>query len=236
MLDQTGGVAFRPSDRHDIEPRSRFEQPMPFEEMEGGQREPLLFPAIDRFRRVASLSGLDLDEHNDVTFATDQVNFAMRGPVASDQDFKATTPEKIRRCAFPPIAQPATPETSDNRGFRRTRITHRSAPHAERSLDLGSFRTPPARQVTRFKKPFGPTRNTLIRVVASITDRRATPGGRVFRGLGPDGLLVTGVTPDKRTNHQRQPEISLFPGRHAAPPSRLTKLLSVEHAPAQKIR
>ena len=48
---------------------------MPFEEMEGGQREPLLFPAIDSFRRVASLSGLDLDEHNDVTFATDQVNF-----------------------------------------------------------------------------------------------------------------------------------------------------------------
>jgi len=116
VLDHGCPAIVGPDDGHDIEPRRPVQEPVPPEEVEGGQGEPALFFRRDRLGRVAPPSCLDLDEDDGVPVAGDQVDLALRGPVVTDDRPDPRAPKVARRRPLAAVAEPSAQEGSQ--GFR----------------------------------------------------------------------------------------------------------------------
>ncbi len=114
---------------------------MSFEKVNCGQREFTLLIEINGFSRMAVLAGFNLDEDDDLSVTTDQVNFALSRAVTPNQNLHPALAKVLGRRPLASVAQPTVPERPQNGRFWNKIGRHGSARHAKRPFDLRPFRT-----------------------------------------------------------------------------------------------
>ena len=97
VFDGGYAVVVGPNDRDDVEPATLLEQAVLFEELEGGERQAVLFFQGDRLGGLALPARLDLDEDQCRAVAGDEVDLPARGPVAAHQNVKPLAPQAVAR-------------------------------------------------------------------------------------------------------------------------------------------